>query len=449
MKSRKIVKILCISLLISLTGTLYGCNKKSDEFSGLLKQGNYYEAIQYYKNNKDDIGEEDTKKILSETVDDIYKSYKAGKQTSDTAISNLDTISAISDSTVNNKITETIKLIHSAEYYKSGESAYNDKQYVSAKEYYNNVIEKDDNYKNAQQKIADCNAALIKSYISEADAKAKSNDYDSAISYLQSHVQEFEDSSEIQKKIDEYTDLKLDVELVDTNNLIKIGDYFGALTEINKLSESYPKNNKLNKLQKSTEKSYLEKILPLIDENTKNKKYGEAYSICKNALEVMPDDEELNQRLEELEPLKPVLLNEMKISESEDFEHLEDHKSDYEDVVGNKYESGNLYKMSLYKEGWEDAHRGYAKVYLNSQYTKLDGIIAVSNDSEIGDFYVKILCDDKEVYSGKYNRTTAPQEISVDVRGKKWIEFMISYADEEAENEYKSYALLYQFGFTK
>lgn len=450
MNLKKTCKVLFIALLVSLSSTLYGCgeNKNANEFRSMLENGYYNEAVEYYGYNKDAIGEENTESILKETVEKVYSSYTSGSLTANAAISNISKLYSIANSSTQQFIDEKTDLIESNESFKQGDSAFAEKNYSSAKSYYKAVIENDTNYQSAQSKISECDREIKKEYIAEAENRAKSGNYKSAIEYLKTYLDSFDDVSDLKEKIKEYTDAQLDGLLKDANQYIKNGDYYSAIEEIQKLSKEYTESDKLKKIEQETVDSYLKDIIPLIDDYTKDKNYSEAYMICKNAYDLIPTSDELKQRLEKLEPLKPVLLNEMKISESDAFEQLTDHKATYEDVVGNKYQAGNLYKLSLYHDGWGNDDDGYAKVFLNAQYKKMEGVIAVSDESETGNFVVKILCDDKEVYTGKFNRTTPPQKVSVDVKGKKWMQVMIAYEDEESEKVH-SYAFLSQFGFTK
>ncbi len=444
-------KVICIALLVSLSVAVTGCsggNKEADEFKSILKEGNYYEAMDYYASHKDAIGEENTNAVLDEIREEIVSSYRSGSLTASVATSNLSSLSSIANSATQQKISQSIELIKSNENFENGNKAFTNREFESAKSLFRSVIESDENYASAQEKIAECDNEIKKIYIAKAEKYANDGNYKAAIEYLKSYLSVFDDVTDLNAKIKEYTDAQMEVLLKETNQFIKNGDYYSALEEIGKLSQEYPDSDKLKKTKQETEEKYLKDIIPLIDEYKKDKKYSEAYMICKNALDLIPESEELKKRLEEIEPLKPVLLNEMKISESDAFEQISDHRGTYEDVVGNKYEAGNLYKLALYHDGWGNDDDGYAKVFLNSQYTKMDGVIAVSNDSDKGDFIVKILCDDKELYSGKFNRTTPPQKVSIDVKGRKWMQVMISYANEE-DDGFHCYALLSQFGFTK
>lgn len=498
-----IAKTALISTLAFST-SLSGCTSKElKEFQNLLKSGEYVEAVSYYSENKDGIKEDRLIGIVKSTVDDIYNDYYNKEITANSAKSNLGTLISIGADGMEVYINEKLEAIDRMETsrisYAQGESCYKESAYGEAIEYYSNVIEEDLNYTDAQQKMEQCRILYKESVLNEvqaymeignyksaitalnqsmdkfedktelkekldecersykeelyvtAESYADDEDYKGAADYLQGYVDVFSDSSEIQEKIDnyneQYEDAVLDEKLEDARQYINNGDFYSALESIYEIKGEYPDNENLKEFEESTKTAYLNKIIPLIDEYIVAEKYSDAYSICISALELIPDSLELQERLEFIEPLKPVLLSELKISESEYFEQLTEHKVLYEDVVGNTYNPGNLFRLHLYHDGWGGSQDGYAKIYLNAQYATLSGIVALEDSSETGSCIVTIYGDDAVLYTGTYDRTSPPQSISVDVTGKQWLEFAITYPEDHYG--YTSEILLSGFGFSK
>lgn len=488
-----------------ISSSLYSCaSKEFKEFTELLKNENYTEAADYFLKNKDEIEDENLIDIVKESVDKIFDSYLNDKMNSENALINLSALLSINAEEVSEYIDEKITFVSELENsklnYKTAESYYEEKRYDLAIEYYRNVIEKDPNYQIVQKKIEqalkeyktsilneaesymenenfnnainslnsamdkfddttelknkldECEKKYKEKLFSDAEAYASNGDYKNAVNYLDSHVKEFSDSEDIKNKIQEYNEqyenAMLDESLTDTNEFIKNGDYYNALEAIHEIENEYPDNKKLQELKESTENTYLDNLIPLIDEYIENQKYSDAYSVCNNALNLIPDSDELKKRMEIIEPLKPVLLSEIKISESEFFEQLTDHASSFEDVVGNRYNPGNLFRLHLYHDGWGGNEDGYAKIYLNAQYTKLKGTIAVDDESETGNCIVSVYGDDQILFSGTFDRTSPPQDIEIDVTGKQWLEFTVAYPAEDTYG-YKSEILFANIGLEK
>ena len=456
LKSKLIKAALISAVAVTVSGSMTGCESKQvKELKDLLEAGAYSEAVNYYMSNRDKLADQNLDEVINASADNIYNSYVAGSIESDNAKSQLRNLEEIGSDESDKYIGGKIALIDSNGAYNDGLSYMENESYLNAIEEFKKVIENDLNYALAQSKIKEAEELYMKGLIKTAESYIEDNDYSQAISYLTGFLSKIENNQMLQDKIAEYKDKMLDAVLEDVNAFIKNGDYYNALVGIADLEDDYGDTKKLQDLKASTEKSYLDTVLPIIDDYVKAKDYVNAYTVCVNAMEVIDNSEELQKRYNEIEPLKPALLNEMKISESEYFEQLTDHTEIYEDVTGNTYNPGNLYRLHLDNDGWGTSETGYAKVYLNSQYTKLTGTLAMDDGSDTGDCIVTILLDDKEAYKETFSRTTEPKKVDIDVKGKQWMQIMISYPEESSDSSssssstYKSDIFVYNFAFTK
>jgi tetratricopeptide (TPR) repeat protein len=504
MKIDKKIKQTSIASVLVLSLGLTGCtSKEQTEFQEFLNNNQYADAISYYMQNQSKIDSEALESSIKSSIDAIYNAYYAQEMSASLAITNLTTLSSAGVESLTQTIQDKIVLIDKIESsrtaFTQGEELYNIGDYLTAIESYSMVIEEDSNYTVAQERIKASKEAFkssiletaqshadnedylmaincLTSALSEVDdtseleskiseyeqmykdalldhaaALAASGDYAGAASYLEGYLNQFDNVSDFEKKIDEYTqayeDAQVEACLADARASMDISDYYSALVAIQAVEIEYPDNDTVEALRQSAAESYLSNILPLIDSYIEAAQYTDAYSICENALEVVPDSDELAQRLAYIEPLKPVLLSELPISESAEFEQLTEHDTTYKDVVGNVYNPGNLYRIHLYHDGWGSSEDGYAKVYLNAQYSTMVGTLAVDDTSDTGECIISIYADNQVVYTGTFDRTTAPQSISIDVTGKQWIEFRILYPDDTYG--YSSNVLLSNVGFYK
>ena len=494
------------AITVALTSALLmtGCtNTETKNFQEYLKNGDYVKAANYYTKNKSSIEIDNLSETIISEAESIFDEFKNGNITLTAASANLEALLSIAPDDAKellNEKLETLSLVEeSQEQFQIAEECFNSKNYSDAIVYYSKVIEDDPLYASAQEKMqkskevfesaiidkaqgyidsgnyseaislmkssmdkfSDANKA--KSKLSEYESKykesllktaneyAEKGDYYGASNYLLGYVDIFSDKSDIQRKIDEYNekyiDSKLDELLEETNTYIDQGDYYDAIVSLNEVLTEYPNSEKLLDLQTDLETQFIKKQTDLIDKYISEENYTDAYSVCKNAMELLPDSNELKTRMETIEPLKPVLLSDVKISESAEFSQLTDHATTYEDVVGNLYNPGNLFRIHLYHDGWGGDADGYAKIYLNAQYITLSGTITLDNGSDTGACVLNIIADDQILYSGTFDRTTPPQKVSVDVTGKQWLEFNISYPGENYG--YKSDILLAGFGLSK
>lgn len=65
----------------------------------------------------------------------------------------------------------------------------------------------------------------------------------------------------------------------------------------------------------------------------------------------------------------------------------------------------------------------------------------------MGDSVVTIYADNKEIYTGEFNRTTAPQAISLNVTGYEWLEIKVKNKSDDAN--FTAEILVSNFGFLK
>ena len=497
-KKKAATAVLATSILLTSCGK--GGSKEADTLRDYLEDGNYERAVKYYSKNDDKIKYKNIAGDISAAIDKVYDDYCSGKITSEEAVSTLNLLKEMcedeEEESINAKLLAIDEIDRSRENFQKGEDEFEYGYYADAIEYYKKVSELDPNYEKAQSRIEECTKERKNAIIKNADEYASSGYYESAIDVIENGLKEFPNDSELKAKLEEYTkertneiiknadeyasngyyedaisiienglkdfpddpdllakleeyeDAILDEALEDTYADIDAGQYHQALMKIAELEKDYKDNKKLQDLKKETEDSYLAVILPLIDDYTAAGDYMSAFNIIKNAMEVMPDNADLQSRYDLIEPFAPTLLSELTISESAYFDQLNEMGELYKDSVGNLYNPGNLYQLHLYHGGWSDDEDGYAKVFLNSQYVRLTGTLATADSSEVGSCIIIIYADNDIIYTGTFDRTTVPQDIVLDVTGRQWLDFRITYPDDNTSG-YASNIFFANFGVYK
>lgn len=456
-----------------------------------LKRGKYSQAAEYYQKHSDEIKTEKLLPALEAAIADIYDDFLDEHHSYHECTEMLDTFSIYTLEGIGGLVTETDQklqaLSDSRSAYLQAEQAEASKNYAKAIEQYRQVISDDPQYDAAQKQIEACRGSYTKDVLERAenyqnnhaygdalnilkeaaailtdDAQisaaldtcvseyqallferaanyAKDGDYELAADFLMGYVDVFPNKDDLQKKADEYLDQLMDSLLKDANNYIKKGDYHSAILAIQNVKEDYPDSNRVQELEQSAMSAYLKQQLPLIDAAVNAADYLRAYTICKNALEIMPDENELLTRMETIDAKRPILLNELPISQSSRFYRMDKKGEICYDTIGNEYTYGNLYYANAYGD-----RSSYADIYLGSQYSSLSGVIAVDDDSDNTSGKVLIYGDGTLLYSGSYSRTTVPQKINLDVSGVSWLKIALS------ENYWDDLVILFSdFAFTK
>lgn len=502
MKPKLIKVIAAFTAATAVAVGVSGC--KSQElsiFEQYLANMQYGAAVDYFDENYDKLPTEQISGIFKNTADDIYSKYMSEELSEAAAKKALNDLCDIRISELSNYAEEVYdkfdKMSASRKSYEQGTNAFTNSNYYDAVRYFREVDNEYPGYQTAQKKLSEaeqkyltdiksevdkqlaandfssagrsirtalnlipdnaeltekfneCNT-LYKSYIKQQakEKYADKKDYSGAINYIQNYINQFEDSSDLSALIDEYKiimqDEAVEAALTDANKFIKNGDNYNAIIEIRKLKERYPDNKKLLDLEKKTIDNYIKGQLETMDKYISGKKYAEAYNVGKNALKLLDKNEEIQKRINDIEPHVPVMLSDMKISDyNRNFVQYTDINKVYEDTIGNRYDPGNLF--SIWHRWLQDD--GYAKVFLNSQYKNLTGTIAASDDTENGcAVKLTIYGDDKILYSYDFSRDTVPQKISINVSGVQWITFTVQ---NSGKSSHDSGILLSGLGFAK
>lgn len=260
--------------------------------------------------------------------------------------------------------------------------------------------------------------------------------YSDAIAYLKNVVADDPDYDDAVKSLDDAINKYSEKTLNDADELSKSKDYKGALTKLKaaideikplaKNEEHKPLEEKYNEYKKS----FVEITIEQAKEETKNKNYDKATSIINEALNIV-SDEKLTAELSAIDEVRPVKLEELTISESDNFTQITD-LTPTNDVVGNTYSPDNLFQISASAESWGSGYEGYADYYLNYKYKKLQGKLAIADTSDTTNATLTIYGDKKIIWTSKsLSRTTAPIEFDVDISKVDWLEFKLTM-DEEA-----------------
>ncbi|MBR3058637.1 MAG: NPCBM/NEW2 domain-containing protein [Clostridiales bacterium] len=439
------------------------------------EEDDYAEAIEILEEGLEDIGK-------SDAIEAKIKEYKAAytKSVKESALKNA------KEAADENNLRGAIKLLQSAinnlkgedvsdleAKLKEYETAYtkqqeevvlnNAKNYADEKNYVQAVNVINDAIKNFEEegldtsnlkkKAEEYNKARVDALklkaLSDAKTKADEKDYEGAVKILTDAINslENEDVTDLKEKIGEYEDAYVDAKIKEMGESVEKKDYYGVLRRALDIQELYKDNKKLKDFIVENRKAYLKELKPQLDNYLKEERYVEGYSICSKVLEVIPGSEELKKRMEKFEAKNPVMLSDIPIAESAYFDQVTDYNQTISDTVNNAYIPGNLYHLHNKHGDWGTTEEGYARIYLNKQYKKMQGVLAVDSISEVGDSVVTIYADNKEIYTGEFNRTTAPQAISLNVTGYEWLEIKVKNKSDDAN--FTAEILVSNFGFLK
>ena len=277
--------------------------------------------------------------------------------------------------------------------------------------------------------MEECVDTYKEDILSKTEAPAEYEEYENAISLVQVALDVLPDDQELKDRESELqknyaAKLKSDALTNGTQN-ISDGKYEEIFGLLDNALEANPNDSELTNLYNTAVTSFEEYAATTVDGYIQNEQFDEATAFLSDAEDILPDSQKLTELRSTVQDAVPVNLSDMKISESDNFEKV-DELGVKEDVIGNIYSPENLYKMT------DDAGReSYATYYVNNKYKRIKGRIAVADDSEKATGQFTIYGDNGKILynSGEMSRTTAPIDVDVDISGAQWITVGVTNPD--------------------
>lgn len=377
---------------------------------------------------------------LEKRIENLKTDFKNDKIEYTVAKMELNTIKKMNIASLDDKIEEAESYIDSLNASKTAfntaESFYDSGEYDKAIEQYKLVIEEDNNYNKAKDKLAKATEKYRESVLSKAEQFAKEDLYTQAITEIENALNVIPNDSELTEALTLYKSKNESKESESLVNEAKSyadkGDYENAIRSITS-NKDYMSDKNLSSAFAEYEAKYVEQIQKEVDEKL-DSNYDDALATVKTAKSVLPDNKEISDLYDKVVSSEPTKLSAMKMSNSEAFEQMTE--SGVEDSLGNLYSPGNLFMISSYASSY-----GYAEFFSGNEYKKLSGVIATADESEESqcrlEFYVGN--DTKEmtlVKSYNLTRTTKPQNISVDISGYEWVKIQLVHSNNEDYDYY-------------
>lgn len=352
---------------------------------------------------------------------------------SSTKEKNTSAVAAASSSAVTNDTSSTeAKEVN--EYFERAEKYFQASEFEKAIEEYKKVTVDDNEYVTAQQRITEANHKYMESQIKEAEKLSSSNDFSSAIDLLENALIKFENADEVKNALNETKTKYKDYVVEEANRLFLEDNYeeaIGFISVNNKRALDFEEvKTKLNEI---TEK-YISIVISNADKAVKDKNYDDAIDIIEEA-KLVVDSETLENKIAEINDIKPVPLSSFTISEEQRFYQVLPDSDFVTDVVGNSYSTANLFL--LHSNGETPIWYGYAKVCANKEYSSLSGILAIDErTNNKGNYIFEIYGDDELLYYKNFQKASQPIEIKVDITKVEWVKFQLR---EQPSNDFTSY----------
>lgn len=344
--------------------------------------------------------------IMAAYANDIVSQYESGKMTYDDAKTALEGVKADgyaeADTLIQN-ITSSNDAVNALEkaddYYESGD-------YENAITEYEKVPESDENYAEAQEKLA----KVYKDYISKTVKSAKN--YNSAKNYKQA-IQVIETAYGVLPASVDKSELDTVKEESLTGYKTSVADDVAEYKEDEKWSEAFAAiddaiafddNEYFQTLKTNTEEDYVKSVTATVNAHLEKEDYISAKRVADNALTVLPNNTALKELKEDVEKATPV--------------YLLDVCDPYASSKYKEYVNGELINMggTSYTNAFalED---GYAIFNIDSKYSTLSFMLGHCDGTDMRSTTVKIYCDGILKKQIDLKAEALPQKVTIDITG--------------------------------
>ncbi len=267
------------------------------------------------------------------------------------------------------------------------------------------------------------------------------DDYDRAVSLLESAVLIFPDDYKLKTQLDETKDMRTAVKaLSDAENYSNKGDYASLFKALNKALDTLSVGSDAAKKVMSTydkyEKSYIESLYEHIGEPQTIQEYENSIALLENAIVVLPDVYDLTNKLEQLRKTIPVDLFSMSLVDTKRYDDTSDvyeinlesdvylkYHQRLNDNFGNTYDDAVVMTVIDYSAG-QAYRRDCYTVYITydcMEYNMLRGTVAIADTSKsyTGDMEIEISgytdnMKENIIYELNLPTISRPQQIEVD-----------------------------------
>lgn len=364
-----LIVVLCLALLGGAAGVYFSSSAR--DVASDFQKGRYDMAIQTYNYQVmgNALEEHLAYLLLSKQMDEIETDYIAEKRSAEDVIWYYTEICELQDSRLGDLAAIHMTSVTMREFARNGMSAYNDGDYLTALDYFNNVSKDAAIYPEIKEQMEECRTK-----------------------YQQQTVEQ------IRQLVDE-------------------GDTQGALDALQEALYRLPDDPELLEWRSQLLAAHESETAQLAQRLADEGKYEAALGVLQDALEEQPESETLKNLYANLEKTKPILLSDVPLIDSDGYTYT---SGTYTDSYGNNYEGCHCIWA-----GWKS---GYAYFNLDRQYTTFSGsIVADPRTLSEAKLEIKIYADDTLIYQKDgFTKLSAQEDFQLDVSGIQKLEIRVS-----------------------
>lgn len=404
-----------------LLKTLLGnqVNKAADEYhAGKADYAATAEALDTLTEMGFKDAEDKHKEIMAEYAANTVSQYKKGELSYDKAVATLNMLKEDGYSEAAALIDQITVSQNATDAMEKADQLYADGDYENAIAEYSKVPEGDENYEDAQEKLAQVYTDHIDSTIATADGYMASGDCKKAVQHTNTAygiLPKSVDTSKLDAAKEKYLTAYKTQVADKVTALIAEEDFEGAFAAVDE-AISFDSNDYFRELKVSTEESYVAWVTESAEQYMDKGDYKGALKAVTNALNVLPGNTELTELQKRVEKETPTPLNELVVIDSSRYDYNADL---YTDSFGNVYDG---------RHSFDSYYKPYVVYNLNDKYTQFSGsFVASKKTGSSCVFSVAIYLDGKLAYTlTDFTKTTGKQDFTLDVTNVTKVEIKTS-----------------------
>ncbi|MBQ8164235.1 MAG: zinc-ribbon domain-containing protein [Clostridia bacterium] len=477
------VAVIVIGAVITITCVYVNNTYPSQQLIEALENKNFDEALDIYNENYDGDENKTLIKALEKHIAEIKQSFTEKTAEYEIVKLELETISEMEIESLEDLVQETTEYVSkvnsSRSAFNSAETFFAAANYSEAISQYKLMAEADPDYEKGKSRLAEAINLYRDSIVAEADKLSSQSDYTGAIKVVNEALGVISDDVTLKEKITLLESQYVNSVIAKADEYVKADDYVRASAIINEALETLPQNETLLKkidsiegqeadFEKSkiisTARSYADKkdylnamkeIKAYYDKHTEDgemkalyenysdkyvqsvissadglvaeKKYTDAIKALEAAIQVLPGNTSLTDKLAYVNDKKPLSIAELTpINEnSEDMTGFEWSDGIPLDPFGNDYSTSENFVIVKDESSWWRSN-SYCEYRIYKKYSTIQGFVCPYKDMpEDGNATFQIIADDKIIYSTQVTRKMDPVEFSVDVSVVDYIKFNV------------------------
>lgn len=327
------------------------------------------------------------------------------------------------------------------------ESLFDSGEYLGALANYHQVAEDDKNYEIAVEKTAIAELNYRSEVLTNAAAFVSSGDYANAFTELAYALVVFPDDEAILEQIEiyksDYIAEKRNTSVQAAASYAGKGDFANAIKTIDSLLKENKDDAELQKLYDQYKDSFISVTVKKVDELVGKKQFSEAQTALEAALKVLPLNDNLTSKLEEVQNKQPIYLSDMTpVNGGWDW-----NEGDPTDPFGVTYSDAENFVIFSGNSASISEHYAEYRVYGKYKYLTGD-LISQKDCGEDANSYVEVYADDELVYtSPEIVRKSDLSSIKVNIDGADYVKIIFNVSGSYLEANERSSLLAMNMQF--